>query len=170
MKGRISYLLFDILVVGLLGGVVVSAAQWPFETSLFPLVIGVPMFALALAQVGKDALAMRSDPFQEGPPVLESIPDVPTDRSVPTHLVFRRAGGFYGSAIGLYLLILMVGFHVAVPLFLIVFMRFYGKASWTLVLVVTSAILALMFGVFDQLLHVPWPEPLIWALLTQTAN
>ncbi len=166
MKGRISYLLFDILVVGLLGGVIISAVQWPFETSLFPLVIGVPIFVLALAQVGKDALAMRRDPSQEGPPVLESIPDVPTDRSVPTHLVFRRAGGFYGSAIGLYLLILVVGFHVAVPLFLIAFLRFYGKASWTLVLVVTSAILVLMFGVFDQLLHVPWPEPLIRSLLT----
>jgi len=117
LKGRFSPLLFDLLVVGLLGGVVVSAAQWPFETSLFPLVIGVPIFALALAQLGKDALAMRSDPSQEGTPVLESIPDVSTDRSVPTHLVFRRAGGFYASAIGLYLLILMVGFHVAVPLF-----------------------------------------------------
>lgn len=170
MKGRFSPLLFDLLVVGLLGGVVVSAAQWPFETSLFPLVIGVPIFALALAQLGKDALAMRSDPSQEGTPVLESIPDVPTDRSVPTHLVFRRAGGFYGSAIGLYLLILMVGFHFAVPLFLIAFLRFYAKASWILVLVLTSAILVLMFGVFDQLLHVPWPEPLIRSLFNRTAH
>lgn len=170
MKGRISHLVFDLLVVGFLGGLVISAVGWPFETGLFPLAIGVPILVLAVAQFGKDALALGRGAPKGGAAVQESIPDVPTDRSVPFHLVFKRAGGFYGSTIVLYLLVMIVGFHVAVPIFLFAFLRFYGRASWTLVLVLTAGILLLMIGVFDQLLHVPWPESLIGSLLTPTPD
>ena len=170
MTVRISHLVFDLLVVGILGGLVISATRWPFETSLFPLTIGIPILALALAQFGKDALALGNGAPPEGAVAQESIPDVPTDRSVPSHLVFKRAGGFYASTIGLYLLVMIVGFHVAVPIFLFAFLRFYARVSWTLVLVLTAGILLLMIGVFDQLLYVPWPESLISSLLTPTPD
>jgi hypothetical protein len=170
LKNQISNLLFDLLVVGLLGGAVVWATRWPFETALFPLAIGVPVLVLALFQLGKDALALSLGQSQEGSLVQESIPDVPTDRSVPFHLVAKRAGAFYGSAIGLYLLVLIVGFHAAAVFFLVGFLRFYGQASWSLVLLLTAGVLLLMVGLFDQLLHVPWPEPLIRSLFERTTG
>ncbi|NIO06499.1 MAG: hypothetical protein GTO40_00395, partial [Deltaproteobacteria bacterium] len=102
----------------------------------------------------------------EGEPKLEGLADVPTERSVPTSLVIRRAGGFYASVIGFYLLVTLFGFHIAIPLFLISFLRFYGNARWPLVIGLTASVLLVTVGIFDQLLHIPWPEPLLKALLS----
>ena len=126
---RAASVLFDGMLVAAVGWGVFTAVQWPFETRLFPLTIGIPVLIVALGQLGRDIhrqLRQRADE----PSPREEILDISVDTSVPAADVARRAGGFFGSALGLFGLILLVGFKVAIPVFLVVYLRFYSRASW----------------------------------------
>ena len=63
--------------------------------------------------------------------------------------------------LGLYLAIWIFGFHVALPLGMLFYVRVYGKMSWLASLIVGFAFLAVIIAVYDQLLHANWHQPLI---------
>ncbi|NIO10942.1 MAG: hypothetical protein GTO40_24215, partial [Deltaproteobacteria bacterium] len=84
----------------------------------------------------------------------EEVLDISVDRSVPAADVARRAGGFFGSALALFAMILLVGFRVAIPIFLVVYLQFFSRAKWYVTLFATALVLALMLGVFDRLMNV----------------
>ncbi len=157
---RAASVLFDGMLVAAVGWGVFTAVQWPFETRLFPLTIGIPVLIVALGQLGRDIhrqLRQRADE----PSPREEILDISVDTSVPAADVARRAGGFFGSALGLFGLILLVGFKVAIPVFLVVYLRFYSRASWYVTLFAVGLLLALVLGVFDHLMNVPWHRGLL---------
>ncbi|MGH7845193.1 MAG: tripartite tricarboxylate transporter permease [Candidatus Binatia bacterium] len=64
------------------------------------------------------------------------------------------------SAIGvLYLGIWLVGFHVALPLWVFVYMVWFGKANYFLAGGIALAFLGLIVGVYGHLIRVPWHDP-----------
>ncbi|MFQ5852588.1 MAG: tripartite tricarboxylate transporter TctB family protein [Candidatus Binatia bacterium] len=158
MPGQLASIVFDLIVVGILTGAVLSAWEWPFATRLFPLTIGIPVLTVALAQLLREVYLVVRGNIKEGKYREEHIHDIPVDRSVPTALMAARAGGFFGWAAGLFILVLLIGFKVAVPVFLIAFLKYYSRASWPLTIVLVASVLALLLGLFDQVLHVPWPK------------
>lgn len=60
--------------------------------------------------------------------------------------------------LGFYFAIRLVGFLSAVPLFVFGYARTYG-AGWLLSCLLAGSAWALLYGVFEHVLHVPWPEP-----------
>ena len=44
------------------------------------------------------------------------------------------------------------------------YVRVYGKMSWTASLIVGVSFLAVIVGIYDQVLHANWHEPLIMQL------
>jgi hypothetical protein len=62
--------------------------------------------------------------------------------------------------LGLYLGIWLFGFHVALPLGVLIYVRVYGQLSWLASLFVGFLFLALLVGVYDGLLNATWHEPL----------
>ncbi|HXV81618.1 MAG TPA: hypothetical protein VEG60_17195 [Candidatus Binatia bacterium] len=64
--------------------------------------------------------------------------------------------------LGLYLGIWLFGFHVALPLGILFYVRVYGQLSWLGSLFVAFMFLALLVGVYDRLLNAVWHEPLAW--------
>ena len=63
--------------------------------------------------------------------------------------------------LGLYLGIGLFGFHIALPLATVIYVRAYGQLSWLAALCVGLFFLALLVGVYDRLLNATWHEP--WA-------
>jgi len=49
--------------------------------------------------------------------------------------------------------IILFGFHIAVPVFLIVFLRLQAKASWRMTLSLTAVATVALFVVFERLLR-----------------
>jgi hypothetical protein len=47
---------------------------------------------------------------------------------------------------------------IALPLFVFLYTKLYG-GSWTVALLLTAGTWGFLYGVFEQLLHVPWPKP-----------
>jgi hypothetical protein len=61
-------------------------------------------------------------------------------------------------------LILAVGFLLAVPLFVFLYLRLAGKEGWILTLSLTAVSWLFMEGVFNRLLHLPFSQGWIWSL------
>jgi hypothetical protein len=61
--------------------------------------------------------------------------------------------------VALYLAIWLVGFHIAMPLGILIYVRVYGKMSWVGSIGLALLFVALIFGVYDRLLNAAWHEP-----------
>ncbi len=63
--------------------------------------------------------------------------------------------------IALYLTIWLVGFPIAVPLWVFAYSKFYGS-GWITSISLTVVAWAFIYGVFERALHVPWPDALLF--------
>ena len=124
------------------------------RASIIIFLLGGIGVCLAAVQLVMD---LRSRP---GGPQAEGIHfDAPTLQSG------SRWGNFeiWGWILGFYAAIRIVGFPTAVPLFVLSYAKTYG-ASWFLACLLAAVAWAFVYGVFEHILHVPWPEPFLAAL------
>ena len=67
----------------------------------------------------------------------------------------RREMIAWGYFLGLIIGIILFGFHIAVPVFLVVFLRYRATASWRMTLGLTAISTFILFFAFEHLLHIP---------------
>ena len=60
--------------------------------------------------------------------------------------------------VAFFFLTILVGFHVAVPLFVFFYLKLEGKESWTLSLIVTAVTWGAFYGLFVWFLNVPFMD------------
>ncbi len=138
------------------GGAVAIAMDWPWKAALFPIVIGIPVFCLATAEMlwllfGSTAQGQAMD-FQ-------------LSTHLPKPVVLRRTLQTVGWILGFLAMIVLAGFPVAVPLFVFLYLKLQGREGWGLSLVFALTVWGLFYGLFDRLLHLPFPAGWIqsWA-------
>lgn len=73
-------------------------------------------------------------------------------------LAFARIAVF---TLALYLSVWLFGFLLAVPVLVFLYLWWYGRVGWLWSAVAGLAFAAMIVGVFDWTLHVPWHEPLL---------
>jgi hypothetical protein len=145
-----------LLIMAVAGWGIYTALEWPLKAKLFPLVIGIPLFCLAAAEAiwavfGNEAAGAAADfKLSEG-----------QDQGV----VPRRTLLAAGWAIGFFFAIVLLGFQVAVPLLVFAYIRLQGRESWLFTAVFTVAVWAIFYGLFDLLLHLPFPPGLLFGWL-----
>ena len=144
MHKRIS-LALAVLVMLASGYGIWAASGWPWKAALFPLAIGVPLFAMALAEALW--VLMGSTPA-EGPELAAEAPG----RAV-------LVGGAWMLAF--FAAILLIGFPIAVPLFVFLYLKLQGGEGWVMSVVITAAVWGVFYGLFDALLHLPFPSGLL---------
>lgn len=154
---RNSQALFGLAV--LLAGIWALAAtrDWPFNTALYPRVIGVPLVVLAAIEV---VLSLRGAAEGERQAVDTSLSD-----SLPANVAVRRTVAAFAWIIGFFLAIVLLGFPVAVPLFVLANLRLQGRESWVLSFVLAGAAWMVFYLVFDRVLHLPFAEGLLLQIL-----
>jgi hypothetical protein len=142
-------LVLGIAIMALAAWAIHGAWDWPLKAKLFPLAIGVPLFLLAAAEVlwAIKGSAARGD-----------IPDFQLSTALPRSVMLRRTLVAMAWIVGFFIAILLAGFLVAVPVFVLVFLRFQGRESWTLCLVFTAVLWAVFYGLFERTLHLPFPQ------------
>jgi hypothetical protein len=128
-----------------------AASAWPWKAALFPLAIGVPLFAMALAEAMWVVLGSTEQPA-EGVELAAHAPG----RAV-------LVGGAWMLAF--FLAIILLGFPIAVPLFMLLYLRLQGGERWIISLVITAAVFGVFYGLFDALLHLPFPAGLLLSWL-----
>jgi hypothetical protein len=133
---------------------VTTAAEWDIQARLFPWVIGIPAIFLCLGQLIGDFFGRKNSPGEQD---TRGMMDLPVDRSVPMSVVVARAVKTFLWIIGLFAAIYFAGLIIAVPLFVLFYLRFQGGEKLWLSLKCSAAMALLLIGVFDLVLNVPWP-------------
>ena len=128
---------------------VVAAWAWPWKAALFPLVIGVPVFLLAAAEalwvlLGSTPQAQAME-FQLA-------------ADLPRKILLQRTLVIVGWILGFFAAIVLLGFPIAVPLFVFLYLKLQGRDGWVFCSVFTLIAWAAFYGLFDQLLHLPFPD------------
>jgi hypothetical protein len=79
-------------------------------------------------------------------------------------LARKRILEIFAWILGFLVLILAVGFPLAVPIFVFAYLRIAGREPLTLSIVLTLVSWIFMEGVFDRFLHIPFPDGWILGL------
>ena len=145
---------FSLFLAAVAAYAVVSASSWPFKAALFPLVMGIPLLALALVQLAFD-LQGKTDPA-EGPAM-----DLAPSADVAPELARRRTLLIFAWMAGFIVLVLLVGFPLAVPLFMFSYLMLQSAAGWWRSLALTAAAWGFFYGLFERLLHFPFGSGLV---------
>jgi hypothetical protein len=148
--------LFTVFVLLLMIGLVATAKQWQYQARLFPWTIGIPTMVLCFLQLGLDMF--RSKDADED---VAGMMDLPVDRSVPVAVVIKRAVNIFAWIFGLYLSIWVIGFILSVPLFLLLYLGLQAGETWKVAVTYMVVMMVFMIGVFEMVLHIPWPPGLI---------
>src|SRR5262245_6128419 len=149
-KASLALALF---VMAVSGYAVVAACFWPWKAALFPLVIGVPLFVLSAAEAIWVLAGRTEAPGERGP-----VQDFRLADHLPEREVVRRSAVAAAWIVGFFALILLLGFAIAVPLFVFLYLKLEGKESWLLSVVFAAAAWGFFYGLFDLLLHLPFPQ------------
>jgi hypothetical protein len=130
--------LFTAALAALAGFAVYTALRWPPKAALFPLVMGIPLLVLALAQLVVD---LRERPAAAPEP--------------------SRALGILAWMAGFILLVVLLGFPLAVPVFVLAYLVTSGREGWLLSAVLAAAAWGAFYLLFQRLLHFPFEDGLI---------
>jgi len=145
-SGRI---LFSLALIAIAAYAILSARQWPFKAALFPLATGIPLLALATTQLIVDLLGKAE--AASGPALdLEFSADVPPD------VARRRVQAIFAWIAGFILLVLLLGFPLAVPIFVFAHLSLQSGVGWWLRLTLTAVAWGFFHGLFERLLRLPF--------------
>ena len=150
MKFKAKYLM-NICVMAITAGVFINALDWPLKASLFPIVIAVPVFLMALADL---VLNLTAGWQQEK----KSVIDFKFSEDVDKELALRRTLFTFGWLIAFFLMIILVGFPATVPLFVFCYLKFQAQESWKQSILITIIIWGAFWGLFIWLLHSRFPK------------
>jgi hypothetical protein len=147
MHGMASRIL-GIVVMFASGAAVVIAMDWPLKAKLFPMAIGIPVFCMSAAEVLWGLLR---------PADRVGAMDFRLSEQMPPEIAVRRTLVTIAWMLGFLAGIVLAGFPVAVPLLVLLYVKLQGREGWGLSVGMALAVWGLFYGVFDRLLHLPFP-------------
>ncbi|HYN11365.1 MAG TPA: tripartite tricarboxylate transporter TctB family protein [Burkholderiales bacterium] len=142
--------IFSLSLAAVAAYAVVAALAWPLKAGLFPLVMGIPLLALALVQLGLD-LRDAGGPAEAAPEGSRGRSAIARRRTLAT---FAWMGAFI-------VLVLLLGFPIAVPFFVFCYLRMQSRAGWSLSIALAAAAWGFFHVVFERLLHFPFEAGLL---------
>ena len=144
-------LLMSLCLMVIAVGVMITAMKWPFRTALFPMVVSVFLFLGAGADLLLNLFGSPEAISKQGTVDFQLSEDI--DPATAT----RRTLTAFAWIIGFFLLILLLGFPVAVPVMVFFFLRVQAKEGWGISLLLAGFALIFFLGLFVWLLNIPFP-------------
>lgn len=155
----LSLFMFGVIMFG-----VATAVEWRWDTRLFPWAIGIPALGLAIWQLSIDFRGGRFREQGAAKPRSGGPVDIPLDTSIPpeirTRRTFRASGWIAGFAVSIWL----VGFLIAIPLFVCCYLIYEAQCGRTTALVLAACTELFIWGIFELLMHLAWPQPVLFGL------
>ena len=66
-----------------------------------------------------------------------------------------------GTTFGLVLAIWLIGFQIALPGYVFLYLFFFGHVRWWFALGWLVVFVVLIYGFFDLVIHIPWIDPVL---------
>ena len=147
--------LFSLVILIFLIVFVYVAKDWRLQARLYPWAIGVPMIVLALLHIYNE-VSGRADKSKESTAVA-----TPTDyqftQGIDKNLARRRTINIFCWIFGFFAGIWLIGFSYMVPLFVFLYLKLQSRESWGLSIGLTAGAWLIFWGLFNQLLKLPFP-------------
>jgi hypothetical protein len=150
MTGGVGQILFTSFIGIVMLAALIVAKDWPIRASIIILLLGSVGVILACMQVVADFKALRTEGSKVTRPTFE--------------VQAIEHEGRWGSLEiwawlwGLFFAIHLIGFPIALPLFVFLYVKLYG-GSWLTTIILTAVTWGFLYGIYDYLLSVPWPKP-----------
>ncbi len=149
--------LFTVAIAAVIAGALITAWSWPLRASIIILVLGSIGLVLVVGQLALDY--GRTD--RETAKKLDF--EIPSIEVADAKAVRRGTIEIWGWLFGLLITIKVIGLPVTLPLFVFAYAKVYG-AGWLISIVLAAFIGGFEYGVYEQIIHVYWPDPLILEL------
>ena len=163
-EGRVSNpvmsLPFALVLVFCFVYATITAAEWPEEVGLFPIVVAVPGLMLAGIACFKDVQGIR-DFLREK----TTLPAVLMNAFNKATLA--RSSQFVLLLVGMIVLMLIVGQKLALPIFIYIYLVWWGKKSQVLSLTYALFGWGLLVFFYDRIINLVFHVPLLQELLEQ---
>lgn len=165
-----------LLMLAIFTGMVLIATRYPPGARFMPFVIGFPAIGLCVLQLFLDARERRLE--REGAISDAGLSDIeraeqqisravgrpihfdvgelllPAEAGIDPREQIRREAIAWGYFLGLIVGIIVFGFHISVPLFLLLFLRYRAETSWKIAIGGTALASFVLFFAFERLLHI----------------
>lgn len=153
---RIQDRVLNIGLICLFGTAAIAALDFSQAGKLFPLAVSLVGLFLSVLQL---LFSLFGQPMadDDGSGQIEIAADLET----PPDLFRARLIRFIFWVSALFLGIWLLGFKIAVPLYMAAYLRVEAKAKLWLIFVLIVLTIYLLFYHFSRVLGVVWPEPLI---------
>lgn len=131
------------------------AKDWRTEIARLPLLVAILVFILS----SLDLLIILFLPEKKR----EIAIDFQSTGAevVEPSVAFRRTLGIIGWILGFGFLIFFLGFHIAIPFFIFLYVKVVGRYRWGFSFLLGAIAWAFFYGLFDRMLHLPFPNGLI---------
>lgn len=147
-----SHSYFTIVLILMIAYALWEARNWPLRANILILFLGGAGLLLALVQLYRE--------LRSGGKIQSSGMDIEADEDLTGKKATPRILTFYGWIFGLFISIWLLGFTVAVPLFSLLYAKLNG-ARWLTSLIIAAVNFLFLQGLYEQLLHIPWPDPVL---------
>ncbi len=152
-KSKALLSLFFVLLSAL---AIYIAKDWQVEeVARFPLVAAILLFIFSLA----DLLVILFMPEKKRETAIDFQPTA--GEEVEPSVAFKRTLGIFGWILSLGFLILFLSFNIALPLFVFLYVKVVGRYGWFFSLLMGAIAWVFFYGLFDRMLHLPFPNGLI---------
>jgi TctA family transporter len=156
-RGDFTYLFF----IGIGVYMLVSAQDWLFMARVGPTVVAsILVIAGTLSLVNKVFVAAPPSGLAHGGGIHMDVASN-DDESLTNKTVLLRAARFFGWFLAFLACMALIGMIPTIPLMIVAFMRVEGRESWRLSLILALCVTALVYGIFQQIIHIPWPSSLL---------
>lgn len=166
-------LLFTAVIAGLFTTALVISSEWEFGAKLVPqtvgyialIILGVYAFIKLFYQKGQRRETVQDDDGNDITQDLEESDvhfDIVVDfGDLPKETIWRRALAYFGWCFFFFGSASVVGLLPSMFLFLVGYMRFWGKETWALTLGVALPLWIFSYVLFHHVLIIPWPQTVI---------
>ncbi len=148
---------FTITLVVILASALWTSRNFGYRAGLFPWVIGIPTFILSFLQLARDIGGKQKKAV--------AVAGEEAEVKIAPAVVRQRTFAVIGWTVGFFLAIWILGFSIAVPLMILLYLKIAGKESWLMTASVTFFSWLFYWGLFEKILNVPFTEGLLIGLI-----
>jgi hypothetical protein len=147
--------LFTAFIGLILFGALYVAIDWPVRASIIILLLGAVGVILVGVQLAFDIKAARTEGAQITRPTFEV--------QAIEHQGRWGTLEIWAWLWGLFFAIHLIGFPIALPLFVFLYIKLYG-GGWLTAVLLSALTWGFLYAIYDYLLSVPWPKPWLASL------
>jgi hypothetical protein len=161
---------FPLFMLCLISVMLYQASRWNFDAKIIPMIVGI--FGLVVC-----ALSLLNDMFKSQLESFGNVEDAKMHMDIGTTLthldtpeILKRGAIFFGWLLAFLGSMATIGLIPTVPIFVVTFMRVEAREPWRIVIPMAAFMTVFIYGLFDQLLAIPWPQTIVGNLFPVLKN